>query len=113
LKRFHERTGKRITLEFIVFKDFNDEPEDALDLVAFCRQVPSKVNIIEYNPIDGGYLEQASRRKFENFVRTLEEHGVIVNVGRRRGKDIDAACGQLANKNEIGKNVEAEVQRGL
>ncbi len=103
LKQFHERTGKRITLEFIVFKDFNDEPEDAEDLIAFCEEVPSKVNIIEYNPIDGGYLEQASRRKFERFVQILENSGTIVNVRRSRGKDIDAACGQLANKNAVKK----------
>lgn len=103
LNHFHERTGKRITLEFIVFKDLNDEPEDAADLIAFCEDVPSKVNIIEYNPIDGGYLEQASRKKFERFVRILEGSGVIVNVRRSRGKDIDAACGQLANKNEVKK----------
>lgn len=103
LKRFHEKTGKRITLEFIVFKDFNDEEEDAQDLIAFCNEVPSKVNIIEYNPIDGGYLEQASRKKFESFVEILESNGVIVNVRRSRGKDIDAACGQLANKNRVQK----------
>ncbi len=103
LKHFNERTGKRITLEFIVFKDLNDEPEDAEDLIAFCEEVPSKVNIIEYNPIDGGYLEQASRKKFERFVRILEDRGIIVNVRRSRGKDIDAACGQLANKNQAKK----------
>lgn len=113
LKHFHQRTGKRITLEFIVFKDFNDEAEDALDLVAFCNEVPSKVNIIEYNPIDGGYLEQASRRKFEGFVKLLEEKGAIVNVRRSRGKDIDAACGQLANKNAIGNPTTAEAPRGI
>lgn len=103
LKYFHEKTGKRITLEFIVFKQLNDEPEDAEDLIAFCEEVPSKVNIIEYNPIDGGYLEQASRTKFERFVRILEDRGIIVNVRRSRGKDIDAACGQLANKNRAKK----------
>ncbi|MFB6257741.1 MAG: 23S rRNA (adenine(2503)-C(2))-methyltransferase RlmN [Flavobacteriales bacterium] len=106
LKKFHERTGKRITLEFIVFKEFNDEPEDAEDLIAFCQEVPSKVNIIEYNPIDGGSLAQASRKKFERFVDLLDASGVIVNVRRSRGKDIDAACGQLANKNGL-KKVEA------
>jgi 23S rRNA (adenine2503-C2)-methyltransferase len=111
LKKFHERTGKRITLEFIVFKDFNDEPEDAQDLIDFCQEVPTKVNIIEYNPIDGGYLEQASRRKFERFVDILDRSGVIVNVRRSRGKDIDAACGQLANKNRIKKVPESKGEK--
>lgn len=111
LRTFHERTGKRITLEFIVFKDLNDEPEDAQDLIEFCQEVPSKVNIIEYNPIDGGYLEQASRRKFERFVRILEDSGVIVNVRRSRGKDIDAACGQLANKNKVKKVSPSEEEK--
>ncbi len=100
IRYFHEKSGIRITYEFIVFRDLNDNPEDADQLAAFCHAVPSKVNIIEYNPIDNGTLAQTSRKKFEAFIGRLEDQGVIVNVRRSRGKDIDAACGQLANKNQ-------------
>lgn len=99
LQYFNERTGSRITLEYIIFHRFNDEVEDARELAEFAKQVPSKVNIIEYNPIEGGCLRQADKHKARAFVDTLEEAGIIVRIRRSRGKDIDAACGQLANKN--------------
>lgn len=102
LKYFYEKTGTRVTYEYIIFKDFNDEPEDAKELAAFCKLVPSKVNVIEYNPIDRGEFQQADERKVDAFVKYLEENNVIVNIRRSRGKDIDAACGQLANKNKMG-----------
>jgi 23S rRNA (adenine2503-C2)-methyltransferase len=54
LNYFYDKTGTRVTFEYIVFKDFNDGIEDAKELVAFCRSTKSKVNIIEYNPIDDG-----------------------------------------------------------
>lgn len=100
LNYFYDKTGTRVTFEFIVFKDFNDGIEDAKELAAFCRKVPAKVNIIEYNPIDDGEFQQTLPERLETFKSVLEERGVIVNVRRSRGKDIDAACGQLANKNE-------------
>lgn len=99
LQYFYSKTGTRVTFEYIIFKDFNDELEDARELAAFCARVPSKVNIIEYNPIDGGEFEQADPERVDAFVALLESRNVIVNVRRSRGKDIDAACGQLANKN--------------
>ncbi|TNE55737.1 MAG: 23S rRNA (adenine(2503)-C(2))-methyltransferase RlmN [Bacteroidetes bacterium] len=96
---FHEKTGSRVTFEYIIFKDFNDGIEDARELAAFARCVPCKVNIIEYNPIDDGFFQQADTDKVNAFAAFLEERNMIVNVRRSRGKDIDAACGQLANKN--------------
>lgn len=99
LQYFYERTGTRVTFEYIIFRDFNDQLEDARELAAFCACVPCKVNIIEYNPIDGGEFQQASPERVESFVALLESRNIIVNVRRSRGKDIDAACGQLANKN--------------
>lgn len=99
LNYFYDKTGTRVTFEFIVFKDFNDGIEDAKELAAFCRKVPAKVNIIEYNPIDDGEFQQTLPERLDIFTNVLEERGVIVNVRRSRGKDIDAACGQLANKN--------------
>jgi len=100
LNYFYSKTGTRVTFEYIVFQGFNDELIDAKELLDFCRRVKAKVNLIEYNPIDGGEYKNASDDKIEIFKNYLEKNGVIVNVRRSRGKDIDAACGQLANKNE-------------
>ena len=101
LNYFYDKTGTRCTFEYIVFRDFNDTTQDALELVTFSKRVKSKVNIIEYNPIDGGEFKQTTPERLNNFVKVLEDHGIIVNVRRSRGKDIDAACGQLANKNKL------------
>lgn len=98
---FTEKTGNIPTFEYIVFKDFNDTLADAQELVDFCKQVKGKVNIIEYNPIDGGEFQQTSGNRLRAFTDYLEAHGIICNVRRSRGKDIDAACGQLANKNKL------------
>ncbi len=101
LNYFHAKTGTRCTLEYIAFRDFNDSLKDAQELVEFCRRVKSKVNIIEYNAIDGGGFRQTTKERLEAFTQHLEKNGVICNVRRSRGKDIDAACGQLANKNKL------------
>ncbi|MEC8273349.1 MAG: 23S rRNA (adenine(2503)-C(2))-methyltransferase RlmN [Bacteroidota bacterium] len=95
---FYEKTQTRITYEYIIFKDFNDEISDAHELASFAKMTPCKINIIEYNPIDDGEFQQAKREKVGAFVSYLESKNLIVNVRRSRGKDIDAACGQLANK---------------
>ena len=98
---FHEKTGSRITYEYIIFKNFNDTLTDAQELAEFCKITPCKVNVIEYNPIGNPDLTQADRRKVDAFVAHIEERNIIVNVRRSRGKDIDAACGQLANKGAV------------
>lgn len=99
LKHFYAKTETRVTFEYIIFKDFNDEIEDARELAEFCKHVPCKINIIEYNPIDDGEFQQANSKKVDAFAQFLESKNLIVNIRRSRGKDIDAACGQLANKN--------------
>jgi 23S rRNA (adenine2503-C2)-methyltransferase len=99
LKYFHEKTGTRVTFEYIIFKDFNDSLKDAHELANYCRNLPVKINIIEYNPIDDGEYQQASPERVDAFAKFLESKNLVVNVRRSRGKDIDAACGQLANKN--------------
>lgn len=99
LKHFFKETGTRPTFEYIIFKDFNDSLEDARELANYCKNVPVKVNIIEYNPIDDGEFQKAETKKVDEFAKFLEDKNIIVNVRRSRGKDIDAACGQLANKN--------------
>jgi 23S rRNA (adenine2503-C2)-methyltransferase len=100
LRYFHEKTGSRVTFEYIIFKDFNDRIEDAQELAEFSKCVPCKINIIEYNPIDDGEFQQADKTKVDAFAAYLESKNLVVNVRRSRGKDIDAACGQLANKNK-------------
>jgi 23S rRNA (adenine2503-C2)-methyltransferase len=102
---FYEKTGTRVTFEYIVFKDFNDSIEDAKELVAFCRVTKSKVNIIEYNPIDEGEFLQTTPERLNAFMHHLDSNGIIANIRRSRGKDIDAACGQLANKNKLKPRV--------
>lgn len=101
LNYFIEKTGTRPTFEYIVFRDFNDSLDDAKELVDFCRKVKGKVNIIEYNPIDEGEFKQTTPERLRAFTDYLDSHGIICNVRRSRGKDIDAACGQLANKNKL------------
>ena len=101
LQYFTEKTGSRPTFEYIAFKDFNDSIKDAQELVNYCKKVKSKVNIIEYNSIDGSDFIQTSKERLLAFTQHLEKNGVICNVRHSRGKDIDAACGQLANKNKL------------
>jgi 23S rRNA (adenine2503-C2)-methyltransferase len=100
LKYYHHRTGNEVTYEYIVFKNFNDSLDDARELAAFCKHVPSKVNLIEYNAIDGGEFQNTSAERLDAFKNYLVNKRIQVNIRHSRGKDIDAACGQLANKNE-------------
>ncbi|WGK65283.1 23S rRNA (adenine(2503)-C(2))-methyltransferase RlmN [Croceiramulus getboli] len=98
LQYWYRKTKKRITYEYVVWKGINDNEEAIQALLDFCLAVPSKVNIIEYNPIDDGRFQQADPEAIDRYVQVLERAGVTVTVRRSRGKDIDAACGQLANK---------------
>ena len=100
LNYYYKKTGNPITFEYIVFNGFNDQLEDAKELVDFCRKVPSKVNIIEYNPISQADFTNAEEDRLEEFKNYLEKHKVNVRLRRSRGKDIDAACGQLAGKKQ-------------
>jgi 23S rRNA (adenine2503-C2)-methyltransferase len=95
---WYEKTKSRITYEYVVWEGVNDTQNDVQALVNFCRFAPSKVNLIEYNPIDDGNFKQAAEAAISMYVNTLEKNGITVTVRRSRGKDIDAACGQLANK---------------
>ena len=98
LEYWYSKTKRRISYEYVVWKGINDTQKDIDALVKFCKYVPCKVNIIEYNPIDDSDFEQASTSAIENYISSLEKNRIVVNVRRSRGKDIDAACGQLANK---------------
>jgi 23S rRNA (adenine2503-C2)-methyltransferase len=95
---FVERGGDRPTIEYLLLDRVNDSPADAAALARFCRRFPVKVNVIEYNPVDGGDYRPATPVARDRFTRFLEEKNMVVNTRRARGQDIDAACGQLANK---------------
>ncbi|MBS1935383.1 MAG: 23S rRNA (adenine(2503)-C(2))-methyltransferase RlmN [Bacteroidetes bacterium] len=99
LNYFYKLTGNEITFEYILFKDFNDSQQDADELVKIYRQVPADlVNIIEYNPIDAARFQKPDDETVNLFMKHLEKNKVNARLRRSRGKDIDAACGQLANK---------------
>lgn len=99
LQYWYAKTKSKITFEYIVWKGINDTKADVDALVKFCKKIPCKVNLIEYNPIDDGKFQQADSAAIDNYMNALNQNGIVVKVRRSRGKDIDAACGQLANKN--------------
>ncbi len=98
LQYWYQKTGSVITFEYCVWKGINDGDEDIRALIKYCRQVPSKVNLIQYNPIGEGKFDHRSIAAEEKYVRELEKAGITIMVRKSRGGDIDAACGQLANK---------------
>jgi len=98
LEYWYAKTKNRITYEYVVWEGINDKRQDVEALVEFCKFAPSKVNLIEYNPIDDGEFQQAGSKAIDMYVDILEANRITVTVRRSRGKDIDAACGQLANK---------------
>ena len=98
IKYFYEKTRIRITYEYILFNGLNDNIEDANLLSKFCKKVPCKVNLIEYNQVDGLPFTKSSNNKTNKFIKYLEEKNIVVNLRRSKGKDINAACGQLVNK---------------
>lgn len=98
LSYWYQKTKSRITLEYIIWKGINDGNEDIRALIKFCKSIPSKVNLIQYNSIEGGKYSQANSNIIQNYVTSLEQENIIVKIRKSRGDDIDAACGQLANK---------------
>lgn len=101
LKYWYAKTKRKVTYEYVIWDGINDDEVHARALAKFCKHIPSKVNIIQYNPIDEGEFRQASQESVDMYIRVLEQHGIVAKVRKSRGQDIDAACGQLANKNEI------------
>jgi len=98
IEYFYQKTKNRISYEYIAFKGFNDGIDDAIELSRLCKRFPVRVNIIEYNPIDDAPFEKADGDQIDRFAQHLRDKAVMITVRRSRGKDIDAACGQLANK---------------
>jgi 23S rRNA (adenine2503-C2)-methyltransferase len=98
LKYYHKKTSKRFTIEYILFGKFNDSINDAGDLARFCRNFPVKINLIEYNPVQNVRYTRSDPVTARAFAGFLESRNLVVNIRESRGKDIDAACGQLAGK---------------
>jgi len=95
---WYKKTQRRVTYEYVVWDGINDSKKDVKALVQFCKIVPCKVNLIEYNPIGDDAYRQASESSIKLYKDALIKNGIIVNIRKSRGSDIDAACGQLANK---------------
>ncbi len=98
LKFYVKQTGKRFTIEYILFKDVNDNLADARDLAVFCKNFPVKINLIEYNAVKSTAYHKPVAAKVKDFIQFLESRNIIVNLRKSRGMDIDAACGQLAGR---------------
>jgi len=103
LKYYYSKTGRRFTIEYILFKDVNDSITDAAELAAFCKNFPVKVNLLEYNEVKETGFYKTSLERLQAFAGFLEKKNMVVNIRKSRGKDIDAACGQLAGKTNSEK----------
>ena len=100
LNYWYSKTKSRITLEYVIWKGLNDRIEDVKALIAFARRVPSKVNLIEYNDIGDSRFSTASPDVTQMYIDALEAAGITTVVRYSKGRDIDAACGQLAGRRE-------------
>ena len=98
LEYWYDKTKSMVTYEYVVWKGVNDKEEDINALVNFCKKIPSKVNLIQYNSIDDPNFIQASDETLSKYISSLEKNNITATIRMSRGNDIDAACGQLANK---------------
>ncbi|MBN1197869.1 MAG: 23S rRNA (adenine(2503)-C(2))-methyltransferase RlmN [Bacteroidales bacterium] len=98
---YNQKTGKRITIEYLLLKEFNDTLSDARALAEFCKSFPVKINLIEFNPVERIGFQRTEMRRMKEFRDFLESRNMVVNIRQSRGKDIDAACGQLAGRNKL------------
>ncbi len=98
LNYWYKKTKSKVTIEYLVWESINDNMNHIKSLVEFCKRVPSKVNIIEFNDI--GYLKfkRAETSWIQKYIEILKINNIPVSIRRSRGEDINAACGQLANK---------------
>jgi len=100
LKYFYTKTSIKPTYEYLLLNGLNDSSEDAKELINFCSQIPSKVNLIEYNKVEGSPYEKSTPKSANLFMSILEKNNILVKLRRSRGEDIGAACGQLATQNK-------------
>lgn len=101
LQYWYRKTGSVITFEYCVWGGINDDDTHIKALIKYCKKVPSKVNLIQYNPIGEGKFDHRNPEAEERYLRELQKAGITVMVRKSRGGDIDAACGQLANKTAV------------
>ena len=101
IQYFHLKTGKIVTFEYLLLQGKNDSLLDAEKLVQFCKSLPCKINIITYNSNESSPFQQSSKQQRQNFVSHLISNKMIVTLRASKGQDIDAACGQLANKRSL------------
>lgn len=97
---FNQKTGQRITFEYLLMDGINDSLKDVKEFAEYCKSFPVKINIIEYNSTSDKQFKKSTNENFDAFVTFLKSRNLVVNVRRSRGQDIDAACGQLAGKKE-------------
>ena len=98
LDYWYKKTKRKVTFEYLIWKGINDDLDHIEALVKICKRIPSKVNLIEYNSIDSPTFKKADDFWVDNYLKILKKNKIPVSVRRSRGKDINAACGQLANK---------------
>jgi len=98
LDYYYSKTKNRVTFEYLLLRDFNDTIQDAKELAEFCKVVPCKINLIEYNPAGNDLFHPSTPEKTNDFAEFLKGRNLIVNIRKSRGRDIDAACGQLAGR---------------
>ena len=99
IKYFHDKTGQRITFEYLMLKNVNDTNKHAQALTQYCKSFPVKINLIEYNPVNEYDFQPSDNFASQKFITYLEKHNLVVNIRKSKGKDINAACGQLATSN--------------
>ena len=95
---FYSKTKIKITYEYVLLNDFNDNIKDAQELIQFSKIVPSKINLIEFNNVENSKFKKSTNKKTTEFMSMLKKENIVVNLRRSRGEDVNAACGQLANK---------------
>ena len=100
LSYWYQKTKSKVTFEYVVWKGVNDNQTEVASLVSLCKKIPSKVNIIQYNAIGDPQFVSASNQMIDYYQKSLEANGIVAKIRRSRGEDIDAACGQLANKSQ-------------
>ena len=98
LQYWYKKTKRPVTYEYVVWEGVNDNRSDIDALVKFCKIIPCKVNLIEYNTFEDVSFRQASEKTLHLYQKILGDNGIIARIRKSRGRDIDAACGQLANK---------------
>jgi 23S rRNA (adenine2503-C2)-methyltransferase len=111
IQYFSNKTGRRVTYEYCMFDGFNDSTDDAVKLAEFAEEAPGKVNLIMYNPVEGLDFKRTPDDRLDAFIQVLVQRGVTVTVRRSRGQDIDAACGQLAVREDASGNSKGSFRR--